>query len=244
MSDKPGGTLIRSSPLPSAQPLTAARKLQRTLYCEIDGLPVELDPYELHSAGMFIVTPQPVPMDSEVEVFVRIGELRFEATGHVVKTVSCQAAAKSGRKPGYALLFTNLPESERQRLTETLRGVQPLSGAPEEAASSARATGEPPRQSMPAPKYDRAEISLLEQLQKQREQLCGKPAWSVLGVSQGADLAEIKAAFFHASKRYHPHLFARYAHPDIKRVVTELFIAHKRAYTSMRKGISMRASRP
>jgi hypothetical protein len=30
-------------------------------------------------------------------------------------------------------------------------------------------------------------------------------------------------------------LFARYAHPEIKNVVTELFIAHKRAFTTMTK---------
>ena len=231
-SDKPGTPKARHSVAPK----------KRALYCEVDGLPVEIDPNELHSAGLFIVTPQPAPVDSEVEVFVRIGELRCEATGHVVKTVSCELAASSGKKPGYALLFTNLPEPERQRLADALRTLQ--TPAPERQES--RASGEPPRRTPPAPRYDPKELALLEQLQKELQLIASKPVWSVLGVSQGAEAADVKAAFFEASKRYHPHLFARYAHPEIKRVVTELFIAHKRAYTSMLKlgKNSMRASRP
>lgn len=231
---------------PSGQPQPIARKPARALYCEIDGLPVDIDPHELHSAGLFVITPQPAAVDSEVEVFVRVGELRVEAMGHVVLTVSCEAAAKSGKKPGYALLFTNLPEAERQRLTDAVRTLQAMSSRPPKTAASVqRSSAQPVRQSMSAPKYDRAELAVLEQLQKELQQLSGKPAWSVLGVSQGADPNELKAAFHQASKRYHPHLFARYAHPEIKRVVTELFIAHKRAYTSMIKlGKGMRPSRP
>ena len=247
VSDKPGGTLVRNSLSPAGQRPVAPSKPARACYCEIDGLPVELDLNELHSAGMFIVTPQPAVLDSEVEVFVRIGELRFEATGHVVKTVSCDAAAKSGKKPGYALLFTNLPEAERQRLTDAVRSLQPQqpSARGDEESTGTMRAAELLRQSLPSPKYDRAELELLQYLDKELEQLTGQPAWTVLGVSQGADAAELKTAFFQASKRYHPHLFARYAHPDIKRVVTALFIAHKRAYTHMLKlGKSMRASRP
>jgi DnaJ-class molecular chaperone len=72
-------------------------------------------------------------------------------------------------------------------------------------------------------------------LQAELRAVDAKPPWSVLGISQGADLAEAKRAFFAASKRYHPHLYARYAAPEIKPVVTELFIVHKRAYTSLLK---------
>jgi DnaJ-class molecular chaperone len=57
----------------------------------------------------------------------------------------------------------------------------------------------------------------------------------VLGISQGADPASAREAFFAASKRYHPHIYARYALPEIKDVVTQLFIAYKRAFTSMTK---------
>jgi hypothetical protein len=141
-----------------------------------------------------------------------------------------------------------LPEAERQRLTDAVRSLQTQAGEREETTATLRAAGEllrpATRAAAPTPP-DPRELALLDQLQKELQQLASKPVWAVLGVSQGADNAEVKAAFFQASKRYHPHLFARYAHPEIKRVVTELFIAHKRAYTSMLKlSKSMRASRP
>jgi DnaJ-class molecular chaperone len=75
----------------------------------------------------------------------------------------------------------------------------------------------------------------LEQLKQELTQVDEKTDWAMLGVSQGASPEQVKAAFFQASKRYHPHLFARYSHPEIKRIVTELFIAHKRAFTTMTK---------
>ena len=82
---------------------------------------------------------------------------------------------------------------------------------------------------------DPKELALLAQLRAELQSLGTKTAWEMLGISQGADLATAKAAFHQASKRYHPHLYARYADPEIKMVVTELFIAHKRAYTTLIK---------
>jgi preprotein translocase subunit Sec63 len=79
------------------------------------------------------------------------------------------------------------------------------------------------------------EHALLEKLRAELLALAQKPPWTVLGISQGADPAQAKAAYFQASKRYHPHLFAHYRAPEIKQVVTELFIAHKRAYTTLLK---------
>jgi DnaJ-class molecular chaperone len=92
---------------------------------------------------------------------------------------------------------------------------------------------------------DPAELALLAKLRAELQGLSEKTAWELLGISQGADAAQCKAAFHQASKRYHPHLFARYADPEIKQVVTELFIAHKRAYTTLIKsGKGTRAQRP
>jgi hypothetical protein len=209
---------------------TSKRPAALTLHCEIDGLPVELERAELGSAGAFVLSTQPPQVDSEVSIFLRIGEQRFEMTGHVVQSVSCAQAAKAGKKPGYALLFTNLPDGERKRISSALQSgrtsLRPRASLPPLAAASLK-----PSQ----PAFDPKEVALLEQLKQELAQVDEKTAWAVLGVSQGADAERVKAAFFQAAKRYHPHLFARYAHPEIKRVVTELFIAHKRAFTTMTK---------
>jgi hypothetical protein len=225
------------------------------IYCEIDSLPAELERAELSSAGAFVLSTQPPQVDSEVSIFLRIAEQRFEMTGHVVHSVSCEQAAKSGKKPGYGLLFTNLPDGERKRIAGALQSSG--ASAPPKAATQSKAS--PPLRASQvdktpvpasaaqsrsparpaakpaAPAIDPAELVLLEKLEQELAQVEEKTAWAVLGVSQGAEPERLKAAYFQASKRYHPHLFARYAHPEIKRIVTELFIAHKRAFTTMTK---------
>jgi hypothetical protein len=152
--------------------------------------------------------------------------------------VNWEDAAKSGKKPGYAVLFTNLPEAERKRLMSATRAAreatQPPAAPPARNLSKTNNSSPAPTKGH-APAPDPAELELLELLKTELAQLDEKTAWAALGVSQGADPSTVKRAFFDASKRYHPHLFARYAHPEIKRVVTELFIAHKRAFTTMTK---------
>jgi Tfp pilus assembly protein PilZ len=355
--------VVRESLSPRAERQLVQRhpshKLTASIYCEVDGLPVEIEPLELSTAGLFVETPTPLSIDSEVEVFVRIGDMRFEATGHVVQTVSCEQASQRQRKPGYGLLFTNVDDAARAQLRRGIQAlvVQRASGARSQAAlgqpnaapnRSLRAgpaagsgiaktnavlesrkppaesrkpavesrkppdaapkppvdshkpradSSKPPAEShkpradshkppvesrLPpihsrkpplepakpmaesrqppaeprmaaaeapqpvlvvarslqpaaAPAMDPAERQILERLQGELRAVDAKPPWSVLGISQGADLATAKRAFFASSKRYHPHLYARYSAPEIKPVVTELFIVHKRAYTSLLK---------
>jgi PilZ domain len=242
----------------SGRPAPSKRPAERlAIYCEIDSLPAELERAELSSAGAFVLSTQPPQVDSEVSIFLRLGEQRFEMTGHVVNSVSCEQAAKQGKKPGYAVLFTNMPEGERKRISGALQNtrasLRPRASPPPKAATPSKASP-PLTASQPsktpaaastqhsrsparpaAPAFEPSELALLEKLEQELAQVEEKTAWAVLGVSQGAEPERIKTAFFQASKRYHPHLFARYAHPEIKRVVTELFIAHKRAFTTMTK---------
>jgi Tfp pilus assembly protein PilZ len=356
--------VVRESLSPRAERQLVQRhpshKLTASIYCEVDGLPVEIEPLELSTAGLFVETPMPLSIDSEVEVFVRIGDMRFESTGHVVQTVSCEQASQRQRKPGYGLLFTNVDDTARAQLRRGIQAlvVQRAGGArsqgvvgqpnaapnrslragpaagssiaaranaplesrkppaesrkpavesrkppadspkppvdshkpradshkppvdshrprtdshkppvesrqppiqsrkpPMEPAKPAAESREPPTearkaaveapqpvlvvasslQPSAAPAINPAERQVLERLQAELRAVDAKPPWSVLGISQGADLAEAKRAFFAASKRYHPHLYARYSAPEIKPVVTELFIVHKRAYTSLLK---------
>jgi hypothetical protein len=119
--------------------------------------------------------------------------------------------------------------------------IDPAAISGEDRSSTPRAPIAPPfvattENANPTP--DLREREVLAKLEAELRALEGKTAWAILGLSQGADADEIKRAFFDASKRYHPHLFARYAEPEIKRVVTELFIAHKRAYGTMQKSIA------
>jgi tetratricopeptide (TPR) repeat protein len=73
--------------------------------------------------------------------------------------------------------------------------------------------------------------STLDELERDLSALQTKPPWAALGVEQNAGAAELRAAYLALSKRYHPHVYAHLDSPEITRAATELFIAHKRAYT-------------
>jgi hypothetical protein len=295
------------------RPRHPSHKLTASIYCEVDGLPVDIEPLELSTAGLFVETPTPLPVDDEVQVFLRIGAMRFEAAGLVVQNVSCEQARNTRRKPGYGLLFMNVDDTARTQLRRGIQGLvvqranpqhasatlsnsasntasgtmpsmpaRPPTAAAKPAAtvvSPARPTTSVPNSSKPAAPntnpskpaaananpskpaaananpskpaaanatpskpaapsataIDPREQTVLDKLRVEVRALDAKTPWGILGVSQGADLVEAKLAFFDASKRYHPHLFARYAAPEIKALVTQLFIAHKRAYDTLRK---------
>ncbi len=87
----------------------------------------------------------------------------------------------------------------------------------------------------PAPAIDPQEVEMLARLRAELAALERQPPWTVLGISQGAEEEAAREAFFTASKRYHPHLYARHALSEIKEVVTQIFILYKRAFTTMTK---------
>jgi hypothetical protein len=135
------------------------------------------------------------------------------------------------------LLFTNLPERLRGDLRAALAEPAPefedslppppASGAPAPLATATRAAA------VAQPDEEAQEQLVLRELQAELARLEPLPAWSVLGISQGDDLDCARNAFFAASKRYHPHLYARYARPEIKDTVTRLFIVYKQAFSQM-----------
>jgi hypothetical protein len=240
------------------------------LYCEIDGLAIEIQTQDLSTAGLFVQTPSPPPVDSEVAVFLHIGTARVEAFGHVVQSISYDTAKRERRRAGFGLLFTRIEDGARAELRDALdtlthaaslaanatHGATPESGVtrePERSASAparARTSADPgprdapenfarrvsqPARSSASPTIDPKEREILAQLQAELAGLESQPPWTILGISQGADEAAARCAFFAASKRYHPHSYARYTLPEIKTVVTQLFITYKRAFTTMTK---------
>jgi hypothetical protein len=236
-SREPGGRRYPS------QPGAAADSGALELYCEIDGATVAIEPNDLSAAGLFVPTSMPPALDSEVAVCLRIAGGRYEACGCVVQSVSSEAARRERRRAGFGLLFTHIEDEVRGRLRDAIDALRSerterLRGS---GTSSDRPAVEPPS----TPTTDPKERELLELLRAQLAEVQAQPAWTVLGISQGADPARAREAFFAASKRYHPHVYARYALPEIKDVVTQLFIAYKRAFTSMTKtGPKQRNARP
>jgi hypothetical protein len=267
------------------------------LYCEIDGLAVEIQLQDLSAGGLFVQTPAPPPLDSEVEVFLQVGSVRVEASGHIVQSLTGDRAKRERRRPGFGLLFTRLEDDARASLRDAIEElnaarsepgeadydfsrpatnpgfatsptpapvraparpvqrrsnepaaqptadraqlVQPAPRRPNEPAAqpqrSDRAQPAEPAQVSPAAAVDLKERELLAQLKAELASVESQPPWTVLGISQSAGLAAAREAFFAASKRYHPHSYARYALPEIKAVVTQLFIVYKKAFTALNK---------
>lgn len=72
-----------------------------------------------------------------------------------------------------------------------------------------------------------------DKLRQELGAIDGKSPWEILGIGRDCDMATAKRAFLAMSKRYHPHAYARFDCPEISRMATQLFIAHKRAYSRL-----------
>ncbi|HEX2676645.1 MAG TPA: PilZ domain-containing protein [Polyangiales bacterium] len=191
------------------------------MYCEIDNAAAAVTLDDLNAGGVFVQTTTSPLLDSEVDVFLQLRDVAFHARGHVVQVVSKERGIAEGRRPGFGLLFTNVGDPERAELKRAI----------EQAHAEVLAATRPPEE-------DPVERDVLAKLGAELRALANKAPWQVLGVAQDCDAETLKQAFFQASKRYHPHQYAKYRHPKINPIVTELFIAHKRAYTSLTKALA------
>lgn len=94
------------------------------LYCEIDGLPVEIVPSELTGAGVFVQSTSPPAVDAEVELFLSAHKERLTVRGLVVQVIGLEQAAREKRTPGFGVLFTDLSSTQRQWLERTAQEVR------------------------------------------------------------------------------------------------------------------------
>lgn len=82
--------------------------------------------------------------------------------------------------------------------------------------------------------YERAVFLELDgELARLRE----SAAHEVLGVAEDADVAQIRAAYFALTKRYHPDIYARYRSRALLSMAQELFIHINKAYDRMRDAL-------
>jgi hypothetical protein len=104
------------------------------------------------------------------------------------------------------------------------RPAPPVNVAPSEART--------PRPDRPPHAALRAAATLAV-LERELESARAKSPELLLGLDKEAGAAAARDAFLDASRRYHPHRFARYESDAITRVATELFVIYKRAYGAL-----------
>jgi len=215
-----------------------------SLYCEIDGSPVTLLAEDLSTAGFFVQTTTPKPMDHELEIFVRSSVGELFALGQVVQVVDSSRAKAEGRRPGYGLLFTSLEDDQRAFIGLTLDALDRWQRARAKAEAAARlatraAPNRPPTipsLKPPAPTTTAVELKqIASDLRAELAKLQGKTAWTALGLEPDAPLDGAKEAFLRASKRFHPHKYARHNSDEVTKLATEVFIAYKRSYSVLTK---------
>jgi tetratricopeptide (TPR) repeat protein len=225
------------------------------LYCEFDGLALELRPQDLSLAGVFVVTTAPPALDRELDLLLRspIGELAVR--GQVVQVITRERAGAERRQPGFGVLFVDLADDQRAfiglALDAAARAAAVKSGsapAPTAAPTPAPAPGPAPAPKPPSARPSAQESELakrrqqtLEQLERLLSSLQNKTPWAVLGLACDADPNAVRQAYLALSKRHHPHVYAHLDSAAVSRAATELFIAHKRAYTTL---CSLRPSAP
>ena len=190
------------------------------LHCEFDGCSVQLRAEDLSQAGVFVGTTEPLALDREVTLTLRsaLGEIRVR--GQVVQVISRSRAAKEHRNPGFGVLFFGLSDDQRAFIGLTLDAH----ARAERQRSAAAAEHE---------QLCARRDQTLQQLERQLHALKDKAPHAVLGLAADATKEAIRKAYLELSKRYHPHVYAHLDSPDISRVATELFIAHKRAYAQL-----------
>jgi hypothetical protein len=200
-----------------------------------------LQTQDLDPVGLFIPTHQPLELDREIDVRLRspIGMLRARA--HVVQVITQEEAAREGRRAGFAVVFIGLADDQRAWIDLTLRAISDgvtagaVSGAARLPSSPIEKPPTLPAPSSPATERRQGFASqapkMLARLEQELVDIAGKAPWELLGVDQHADPETARAAFLEVCKRYHPHTYARFDSVDVSRIATQLFIAHKRAYT-------------
>lgn len=244
-------------------PSPAGRNRGIHLHCEFDGLTAELRAQDLSQAGVFVITTTPPALDRELELLLHSDLGTIAVRGQVVQIISPARARAEQRSPGFGLLFVDLADDQRAFIGLTLDALQRAeSAAAERARRGARelvqengaAPKSAPRRShtlpraFTAPHPDPAVIQAraeqeallarrraetLGALEQTLASLRNQTAWMMLGLEPGVDVDTARRAYLACSKRYHPHVYAHLDSPEITRLATELFIAHKRAYATL-----------
>lgn len=159
------------------------------------------------------------------------------ARGHAA--IPPSAEAKVSRPPGATAVASRPPPTPRlpRALTasQVSRAAPVAANPPARAHSTAAAAAANPATALDprGQHWAQQRPQVRDKLRQELGALDGKSPWEILGIGKDSDGATAKRAFLAMSKRYHPHAYARFDCQEISRMATQLFIAHKRAYSRM-----------
>jgi hypothetical protein len=205
------------------------------LFCDIGGVTVALQAQDLDPVGVFVATTQALELDREFEIVLRSPQGYLRARVQAVHAVSVERAAREGHRPGFGFVFIGLTGEDRAWIGRSLAALADPPRVAHHPAPPAAAA--PPvvqsRANQRRQHWAEQRPKMIARLERELVAIEGKSPWALLGIDPEADRATAHTAFLKRCKRYHPHAFARFDCPEISRMATQLFIAHKRAYTKL-----------
>ena len=219
------------------------------VHCEFGGSTAALNADQLRLSGAFVPSLSPPAIDTEIELTLRspVGEAVLRAL--VVQVITREQAVQSGRAAGFGVLFLDLADDQRAFIGLTLDALDRAARAQAQAqaaAAAARRRPSPPRPRIPSSpleppvattrkrKLSAEGTATLQRLRSEFEKLPTRSPSAVLGLEPTADAETARNAFLEISKRCHPHVYARFDSTEINTAATDLFIAYKRAYSTVR----------
>lgn len=190
---------------------------------------------DISSGGLFVGTSAPPAPGVEVTVQLLLpdeaGTLDFD--GRVVRVVTPDQAAGSGKIPGFGIQFLGLtPERRRalERLIEQAKQTTLSPGAESPRLSTLGLSGNPGPAGGLRLTLSESERQQMQQLRAELEAMSERGDLELLGLSESGTFEQLRAAFERLAQRWHPDVTHRDAPPEIRALATEVFLRIERAY--------------
>ena len=177
--------------------------------CEQWGEFIELYTKDISHGGMFVQTPDPPPLHTQVTIHMRVPsttvrELRI--TGEVIHVVSAELAARTGMAAGFGLQLVNITPARRRLLELVVEHARAVEAG---HVSAARRTSSELERSASASSsalrlcLTDAEQHELADLEAQLDTARATDDRTLLGLGEHACPDEIRTALARTSQRWH-----------------------------------------
>ncbi len=190
---------------------------------------------DISAGGLFVGTTAPPAAGVEVTVQLMLpdeaGALDFD--GRVVRVVTPDQAAASGKVPGFGIQFLGLTPERRRALERLIEQAERTANSPDAETprlSTLGLSGKPGPVGGLRLTLSEAERQQMQQLRAELEAMNDRGDLEVLGLSEPGTFEQLRTAFERLAQRWHPGVTHRDAPPEVRALAIEIFLRIERAY--------------